>query len=63
MVVTINRVDFDVTNEHHLKAVHKFIETGKWDIHFTIPKGCTNLPYLLLVESFKYLVNKCQITK
>ncbi len=51
----IERVPFNPQDKMHLKALRTFIQTGKWSIHFQVPKGCTNLPYLLLVDAFMEL--------
>ena len=55
----IKRVKFEVSDPLHRAQVYKFLDTGKWGQHFTVPKNCTNLPYHLMTETLQYFA-KCE---
>lgn len=50
----IKREQFNPKCVKHRKSLYKFIETGKWELHFKANKDCTNLPYQLMVETLMF---------
>lgn len=57
----VSREVYDPANPEHREVLNKFLETGKWIKHFKVTdKEVYNLPYTLLVKTFKHFMEGCQ---
>lgn len=54
----IQRIDFDPSIKEHRDALLKFINEGKWDLHFNLKYPYKELPYQLYIELIKYYHGK-----
>ena len=54
----LKRVNFDPTNEDHLKALHQFRSQGRWFIHFNVEEPYQEVPTTVYNKLMNHVLSK-----
>lgn len=57
-VPIVERVHYDPSKKEHRDALHTFITSNRWTLHFVADKDTTNLPYKLMVRTLIWYKSK-----